>query len=95
MFQAYCYSEGDIEFGKRIPKGAISLMKGVESTVRKIIKDECTIGEFIGVTRPFIKKVNAARGNQELAGDALANWLDDMCRKYPDKAVVFTQMKSA
>ena len=97
MFTAYCYLEGDIHFGEKVPSGAIAIMKGLESKIRKIVKENCTIGYFSGEEAPFIEAVNAANKlpskNQIKQGDALGFWLDEMSNKYQDSPVYFTVMK--
>jgi len=94
MFQAFCFAEGDIEFGQEVPKGAIGIIKGPEKTVRKIIADECPIGTFSGVEKPFIKSVCSAQFHRQSAGDALGEWLEKQHEKYVDSLVDFSQMKS-
>ena len=97
MFTAYCYAEGDIEFGHRVPKAAISIMKGREGMIKKIIADECSDGTFSGIKKPFIKAVNDASKIEDADQDAqciaLAEWLDKMAEKYDDKGVSFSHMK--
>lgn len=97
MFTAYCYSEGDIHFGDKVPNEAIAIMKGREGLIRKIIEDECPIGNFSDEKSPFIEAVNLASkeqsDNQNAQGDALGQWLDTMSDKYSDRGVFFSRMK--
>lgn len=97
MSTAYCYAEGDIEFGHRVPKAAISIMKGREGMIKKIISDECVDGTFSGIKKPFIKAVNDAskieNPDQDAQCIALAEWLDKVAEKYYDTGVFFSHIK--
>ncbi len=102
MFAAYCYSEGDVHFGDHtnIPEGAIVLMTGRESDIRRIIDKECHIGKFSGrggAILPMITAVSIIAASsfpdQAAQADELGKWLHIVADKYNDRPVIFTKMK--
>lgn len=72
MLIAYCWASGQIEFGTKVPEGAIEMARGKESIVRKHISATARLA-YDGKTLLVPGVPEAA--DQKAAGDALAGHL--------------------
>jgi len=81
---AYCFAEGDIEFGETIPEGGLPIISGEEHRVNEVIYENCQYGNFSGIQKPMIKAVNDAKDDGYKAIDELIKFTDLLKEKYKD-----------
>jgi hypothetical protein len=100
VIRAYCYASGLIEFGRRIPKGAIVIARGPEKTLRDFIEVNARHGyrtKMIGGRRARIPGTDTLlvpgvpeAENQWDAGTALKNWSKWIAVRAPKGVRVLT-----
>lgn len=70
---AYCWASGQIEFGRKVPDGAIRFASGRAEVLRKAIGPAARLSyDNETLLVPGIPEA----ADQSDAGDALARWLD-------------------
>jgi hypothetical protein len=85
MIRAYCYASGLIEFGKRVPKGALIIARGPEKELREFIEVKARHGyrtKVIGGRRTKVPGTGnllvpgiPEATNQHAALNALHGWM--------------------
>lgn len=92
--KAYCYASGLIQFGTRLPPGAIQIASGKEADLRRVIGVLARHGkgESTGcLLVPGVPEAPESEGDQA-KGDALAAWLK-WCAGLKDRGVKFSVMR--
>jgi hypothetical protein len=70
---AYCWASGQIEFGRKVPEGAIRFATGTAAVLRTAIEPAARLSyDNETLLVPGIPEAD----DQLAAGDALARWLD-------------------
>lgn len=70
---AYCWANGHIEFGRKVPEGAIRFASGPAAVLRRAIEPAARLAyDNETLLVPGIPEA----ADQSTAGDALACWLD-------------------
>lgn len=89
---AFCYQEGDIHFGKKVPDHALPILSGPSNAVRDVIAKSCKRGIFSDKFYPMIEDVNASfkRGGCQLKRvDMLIRFVRKLEVKHADKKLKF------
>lgn len=101
MIRAYCFASGHIEFGKKIPAGAIVIARGPEEKLREFIEVNARHGyrtKVVGGRRTRIPGTDTLlvpgvpeAPNQWRAGNALRNWCKWIASHAPKGVRVLAQ----
>lgn len=82
--RAYCFASGKIDFGRKVPDGAILIATGPAATLRSAIGPAARLAYDNNTL--LVPGVPEAE-NQQKAGDALAGWVDWRRKGWTDKGL--------
>jgi hypothetical protein len=92
---AYCWASGLIQFGRKVPEGAIAIASGPAEPLRDAITTYARHGKGASTGCLLVPGVPEAPESPEdkLKGDALAAWLDWCAARRPD-GITFSRMEA-
>jgi hypothetical protein len=73
MLIAYCYASGQIEFGRRVPDGAIQIARGPAAALRELIYGTARLAYD---NKTWLVPGIPEAPDQKEAGDALGRYMD-------------------
>lgn len=88
---AFCWASGLIQFGRKLPDGAIEVARGESKALRDAIDVRARHGKGKSAGMLLVPGVPEAKDQVE-AGNALAAWLK-WCAEHPRLGVTFNKAK--